>query len=111
MSNHDDLGSGGEDSIPAHRRRGRPQRPLKNYIEEDIVEKVEEEEPEPLAKSKARKRKKYLQIKENGDSHQEQNDVPRSSNEESVKPNGFWQNGSQRKSTPHRAAESVDECK
>ncbi|CAN6444598.1 unnamed protein product [Victoria cruziana] len=60
---------GGEDSII---RGGEDPRSFD--IEEDIAEKVEEEEPEPLAKSKAvkppsvaengRKRKKYPQIKE-----------------------------------------------
>ncbi|XP_031473092.1 uncharacterized protein LOC116245719 [Nymphaea colorata] len=121
VSSHDDPGSGGDESIPAHKRRGRPQKPLKDEIEEDEAEKMEEEEAEPVAKSKevkppavaenGRKRKRYPQIKENGDSHPEQNGVPGSGNEESVKPNGFRQNGSRRKSTPRRAAEAVVECK
>ncbi|XP_031488372.1 uncharacterized protein LOC116256219 [Nymphaea colorata] len=120
VSSHEDPGSGGEDSIPAYKRRGRPQKPLKDEIEEDEVEKVEDEEPETLGKSKetkvpsvtesGKKRKKFPQIKDNGDPNTEENGDARSGKDDVVKPNGFRLNGSRRKSKPRRAAEAVVEC-
>ncbi|KAJ6346650.1 hypothetical protein OIU76_003350 [Salix suchowensis] len=43
VSNHDDTGSGEEEKIPAQKRRGRPQKPLKDDIDEEEVEKIEDE--------------------------------------------------------------------
>ncbi|KAJ0961706.1 hypothetical protein J5N97_000025 [Dioscorea zingiberensis] len=44
VTGHDDPGSGGEESLSAYKRRGRPQKPLKDDIDEDETEKIEEEE-------------------------------------------------------------------
>lgn len=123
-SNHDDPGSGEEEKIPVQKRRGRPQKPLKDDIEEEEVEKIEDEDVEngtaaimskgtkfPTAEN-GKKRKRLMQPKEKPDSVKEENGAgTRSSTDDSAKSNGFRQNGSRRKSKPRRAAEAVVECK
>ncbi|CAL5351999.1 unnamed protein product [Camellia sinensis] len=124
----DEAGSGEEEKIPPYRRRGRPQKPLKDEIEEE-AENIEEEEDEgentkssisnkdvkheaAAENGKKRKRKKASQVKENPDSVIEENGVgTKTSIDESVKSVGFRQNGSRRKNKPRRAAEVGVECK
>lgn len=125
----DEAGSGEEEKIPPYRRRGRPQKPLKDEIEEE-AENIEEEEEEDGENTKSsvsnkdvkneaaaengkkRKRKKASQVKENPDSVIEENGVgTKTSTDESVKSVGFRQNGSRRKNKPRRAAEVGVECK
>ncbi|CAK7339249.1 unnamed protein product [Dovyalis caffra] len=120
VSNHDDTGSGEEEKIPAQKRRGRPQKPLKDDIDEEEVEKIEDEEAEngktgiaskeaksPTAVENGKKRKRYSQAKEKQDSVKEENGVgTRSSTDDSTKSNGFRHNGSRRKNKPRRAAEA-----
>ncbi|KAJ0987089.1 hypothetical protein J5N97_005445 [Dioscorea zingiberensis] len=123
VTGHDDPGSGGEESLSAYKRRGRPQKPLKDDIDEDETEKIEEEEGDdtkPTISSKevkgavvenGRKRKRQ-QVKENSDSALDENGAgTKSSVEDPAKPNGFRQNGNRRKSKPRRAAEAGVECK
>ncbi|KAF5941314.1 hypothetical protein HYC85_022481 [Camellia sinensis] len=128
----DEAGSGEEEKIPPYRRRGRPQKPLKDEIEEEAknIEDEEEEEEEDGENTKSsisnkdvkneaaaengkkRKRKKASQVKENPDSVIEENGVgTKTSIDESVKSVGFRQNGSRRKNKPRRAAEVGVECK
>lgn len=125
----DEAGSGEEEKIPPYRRRGRPQKPLKDEIEEEAenIEEEEEEDGENIKSSisnkdvkneaaaengKKRKRKKASQVKENPDSVIEENGVgTKTSTDESVKSVGFRQNGSRRKNKPRRAAEVGVECK
>eukprot|EP00262_Sarcandra_glabra_P007326 TRINITY_DN20049_c0_g1_i1.p1 TRINITY_DN20049_c0_g1~~TRINITY_DN20049_c0_g1_i1.p1 ORF type:complete len:139 (+),score=42.41 TRINITY_DN20049_c0_g1_i1:294-710(+) len=125
VASHEDPGSGGEESLPAYKRRGRPQKPLKDEIDEEETEKIEEEEGDDSkaaisskeTKSQAtvengKKRKRYSQVKENVDSSKDEKSVGTKSNtDESIKSNGFRQNGSRRKSKPRRAAEVGVECK
>lgn len=125
VTNHDDPGSGEEEKIPAQKRRGRPQKPLKDEIDDEEVEKIEEDDSEnakagiptkeaksPSAAENGKKRKRYSQAKEKLDSVKEENgNGTRSSTDESTKSNGFRHNGSRRKSKPRRAAEAGVECK
>ena len=125
VSNHDDTGSGEEEKIPAQKRRGRPQKPLKDGIDEEEVEKIEDEEVDNgktgitsketkslAAAENGKKKKRYSQTKEKPDSVKEENGVgTRSSTDDSTKSNGFRHNGSRRKNKPRRAAEAGVECK
>ncbi|OAY84341.1 uncharacterized protein LOC109711881 [Ananas comosus] len=118
VRNHEDPGSGGEEVLPTYKRRGRPQKPLKEDIDEEEGGKVEKEEveegddvkPTSLIKENknsvenGKKRKRNLQVKESSDSVIEEDNS-------SLKSNGFRQNGSRRKSKPRRAAEAGVECK
>ncbi|GMI97470.1 hypothetical protein like AT3G57930 [Hibiscus trionum] len=125
VSSHDDTGSGEEEKIPLQKRRGRPQKLLKDEVDVEEVEKLEEEDGEngkadmttnereslPAAEN-GKKRKRNSQVKEKADSVKEENGFgTRSSTDDSSKSNGFRQNGSRRKSKPRRAAEAVVECK
>ncbi|KAF8396083.1 hypothetical protein HHK36_017695 [Tetracentron sinense] len=124
-TSHEDPGSGGEETLPAYKRRGRPQKPLKDEIDEEEAEKMEEEDGEnpktaisskevkgPAAIENGKKRKRHSRLKENPDSVKEENGTgTRSSTVDSIKSNGFRQNGSRRKSKPRRAAEAGVECK
>ncbi|MQL69655.1 hypothetical protein Taro_001921 [Colocasia esculenta] len=118
VTSHEDLG-GGDEVFPVYKRRGRPQKPLKEDAIENDVGKIEEEEEDGIVKAavpenevkvpttleNGKKRKRSPQIKENSNSVLEE-DAPnmRSSFDDSTRPNGFRQNGSRRKSTPRRAA-------
>ncbi|GLT49777.1 hypothetical protein SLA2020_233160 [Shorea laevis] len=128
-----DLGSfqkakfflGEEEKIPAQKRRGRPQKPLKDEIDEEEPEKIEEDDggngktgingkeiKSPPTAENGKKRKRNSQVKEKADSVKEENGIgTRSSTDDSAKSNGFRQNGSRRKNTPRRAAEAVVDCK
>nr|CAD1825363.1 unnamed protein product [Ananas comosus var. bracteatus] len=98
----------------------RPQKPLKDDVDEEDAEKIEEEEEEAKkeegndvvvsnkeikgsAENANKTKKRDLQVKEDSDPVLEEN--------ESTKPNGFRQNGSRRKSKPRRAAEAGLEFK
>lgn len=115
-SRHGNLDSGGEEQLPAHKRRGRPQKISKNDANEDESEKSEEDGDDFKPKFKeqnttvvenANKRKRCSQAKENSDTVLEEKDtIIRSKVEETTKTNGFRHNGSRRKSKPHRAAEA-----
>uniref|UniRef100_A0A7C9DJY9 Uncharacterized protein n=1 Tax=Opuntia streptacantha TaxID=393608 RepID=A0A7C9DJY9_OPUST len=122
----DDLGSGEEEKIPAYKRRGRPHKPLKDEVEEDEqIDQMEndDENAKSPSKSKAsniqiaadngtKRRRRSSQVKENSDSIKEENgSEDNAKTEDSIKPVGFRQNGSRRKSKPHRAAEVGVECK
>lgn len=125
VANHDDPGSGEEEKIPAQKRRGRPQKPLKDEIDEEEAEKIEEDDSEnakpvistkemksPSTAENGKKRKRFSQVKEKSDSVKEENsNGTRSSTDDSTKSNGFRHNGSRRKSKPRRAAEAGVECK
>ncbi|KAJ7947511.1 Rho GTPase-activating gacO-like protein [Quillaja saponaria] len=125
VTNHEDPGSGEEEKIPAQKRRGRPQKPLKDDFDEDEVEKIEDDDSENVKngvpgkemKSLAttengRKRKRNSQVKEKPDLIKEENGIGnRSITDDSTKSNGFRHNGSRRKSKPRRAAEAGVECK
>ncbi|XP_014506909.1 uncharacterized protein LOC106766702 [Vigna radiata var. radiata] len=114
-----------EDKVPAYRRRGRPLKPLTAEIEEvevtEIIEKDEENvkgngstnelKTQPITINK-RKRKRSTQVKEKIDPMKDDNGIlAKSSPDDSIKSTGFWQNGSQRKNKPRRAAEAGVDCK
>ncbi|ONK70153.1 uncharacterized protein A4U43_C05F30820 [Asparagus officinalis] len=121
---HEDPGSGNEEPLPPYKRRGRPQKPLKDDIDEEEVAKIEEEEVNPKLVSpvketkgvptveNGKRRKRQPVVKENSDSIHEENGTGLSTTtEESMKKNGFRQNGSRRKNKPRRAAEAGVEFK
>uniref|UniRef100_A0A5B7AJK2 Uncharacterized protein n=1 Tax=Davidia involucrata TaxID=16924 RepID=A0A5B7AJK2_DAVIN len=123
---NEDPRSGEEEKVPAYRRRGRPQKPLKDETEEEVeTEKIEEEDGEnpkssisskdvknQVATVNGRKRKRSSQVKENPDSIKEENGVgTKSSSDDLIRTVGFRQNGSRRKNKPRRAAEVGVECK
>lgn len=122
---HEDPGSGGEEILPANKRRGRPQKSLKEEVEEEEAEKIEGQDVDnskdavtgkeiksPVAVENGKKRKRYAQVKENTDSVKEANGFGmRSSTDATTKSNGFRQNGSRRKNKPRRAAEVGVKCK
>ena len=123
VSSREDLGSG-EDEKQAYKRRGRPQKQLKDDLEEDEVEKTEEDGEDvkgsiPIkdmknlaATENGRKRKRTMQAEENMDSVKKENVITtKSRTDDSTKSAGYRQNGSRRKNKPRRAAEAVVECK
>ncbi|CAI8592225.1 unnamed protein product [Vicia faba] len=124
VTNQDDIISGEDEKVPIQKKRGRPQKPIKDDFDEEL-EKIEDingenikngvsnkEVKSPTATELARKRKRNPQVKEKLDSVEEENGVgSRLSTEESTKTNGFRHNGSRRKSTPRRAAEAGVQCK
>ncbi|XP_004486928.1 uncharacterized protein [Cicer arietinum] len=123
VTNQEDVASGEDEKVPVQKRRGRPQKPLKEDFDEE-VEKIEDdgenikngvsnkEMKSTTAAELARKRKRNSQVKEKLDSVEEENGIgSRSSTEELAKSNGFRHNGSRRKSTPRRAAEAGVQCK
>ncbi|KAL1193427.1 hypothetical protein V5N11_033752 [Cardamine amara subsp. amara] len=126
----EDRGSGEEEKIPAYRRRGRPQKPVKDEIEgeeeeEELVknrEDVEDKEDDDTNGSvtskedvteNGRKRKKPVESKESNLTEEDNGLGSKSSTDDSTKSSlsiGFRQNGSRRKNKPRRAAEAVVEC-
>lgn len=126
VPSHEDPGNDGEELLPAYKKRGRQQKTLKEEVDEEEADNVEEngtvdhsknvvlskEAKGPVTIETGKKRKRYPQVKEKADSVQKENVVGvRSNNSELVKSNGFRQNGSRRKSKPRRAAEAGVECK
>ncbi|CAA0376340.1 hypothetical protein AtNW77_Chr2g0264481 [Arabidopsis thaliana] len=126
-SAREDRGSGDEEKIPAYRRRGRPQKPMKDDFEEEeeeddeeMVEKMEvEDEDEEIddgsvtSKDLKKERKRKMSNGSNTDLTEEENGLGSKPNtDDSTRSTsiGFRQNGSRRKSKPRRAAEAVVEC-
>ncbi|KAF8087464.1 hypothetical protein N665_0585s0040 [Sinapis alba] len=127
-SAREDRGSGEEEEdekIPSYRRRGRPQKPMKDDFEEEeddeeeeeLVEKMEEEEEEEdgsvTSKKEENERRRKMINGSNMDANEEDNGLGlKSSRDGSTKSTstGFRQNGSRRKSKPRRAAEAAVEC-
>ncbi|GAB2266925.1 hypothetical protein Dimus_001913 [Dionaea muscipula] len=122
----DDVESGEEEKIPASKRRGRPQRPLKNDEDGDtkmIDDDDDDDDDDENAKSSiinkdvmdqtareldGKRRKKSLELKEDSDlAEDEKGSGAKSSTvtDDSVKSIGSRQNGSRRKGKPRRAAE------
>ncbi|KAM3288552.1 hypothetical protein P3S67_021982 [Capsicum chacoense] len=126
QSVHEDLGSGEEDKIPV-RRRGRPQKPSKDDVEEEEQEvvKIEDEEEDSentkgLVLSKdvknqaavnGKKRKRTSQVKEADSMKVEDGVGTKANSNDLIKSVGFRQNGSRRKNKPRRAAEVGVECR
>ncbi|KAJ6813370.1 uncharacterized protein M6B38_143765 [Iris pallida] len=124
VTSHEDPGSGGEEPLPAYKRRGRPQKPLKDDIDEDVAEKIEEEGGDgvkpsfvPVKEMKAavaengKKRKRNPMVKEDSNLDPEENGkVIKANIEVSTRSNGYRQNGNRRKSKPRRAAEAGVVC-
>ncbi|KAG2258339.1 hypothetical protein Bca4012_021680 [Brassica carinata] len=108
-----------EEKIPAYRRRGRPQKPVKEETEgeEEIVENDHDDDTNGSVTSKeevtenGKKRKKPLESKESNLTEEKNGLGLKSSIDDSVKLSGFRQIGSsRRKNKPRRAAEAVVEC-
>ncbi|KAL1569362.1 hypothetical protein AAHA92_00848 [Salvia divinorum] len=123
LAARDDTGSGEDEKLPV-RRRGRPQKPMKDDFEEEEVEKIEEEDEDGeetknfvLSKSSknqaavenGRKRKRPSQAKESDELVKEEE--AKSNATVLIKPIGYRQHGSRRKNKPRRAAEVGVECK
>ncbi|KAG9133716.1 hypothetical protein Leryth_019358 [Lithospermum erythrorhizon] len=119
-SGHENSGSGEEEKIHV-RRRGRPQKVLKDDAEDEEAERVENEEGNKQMKGyvssnddnddNGKKRKKPAQVEENVDSVKMENGVGAKVNSNQlIKSVGFRQNGSRRKNKPMRAAEVGFEC-
>lgn len=122
----EDTGSGEEEKVPTFRRRGRPLKPpLKDNIEEDEIEKTEEDGLDAkvsitgkdmknhAATENGRKRKRSKQTKEEIELVKEESVLaPKTiAANDSTKTAGFRQIGSRRKNKPRRAAEAGVECK
>ncbi|XP_051141931.1 uncharacterized protein LOC127258909 [Andrographis paniculata] len=121
VASQDDPGSGEEEKIPAQKRRGRPQKPLKDDVDEEDfeVQKIEDDgseedttgTPNKDANGKKRKRNSPGAEKVEEAKKEENVDVTKSSVEDesnvcrSIRPNR-----NRRKNTPRRAAEAVVEC-
>lgn len=125
VSDHDDPASDEEEKIPAQKRRGRPQKSLKDDIDEEVAEIIEEEDASDektgipnleikssTALENGKKRKRNTRLKKKHDSAEEENgNGTRSSTDESTRSNGFRHNRHRRKNKPRRAAEAGVECK
>lgn len=123
ISKKEDAGSGEEEKIPAYRRRGRPQKPLKDEIEGvEATEKIEEnvngnnvssnDMKSQLAPENKKKRKRSVQVKEKIDPMKEENGIrTKPSPDDLAKTVGFRHNTSRRKNKPRRAAEAGVDCK
>ncbi|KAG7574589.1 hypothetical protein ISN44_As09g027620 [Arabidopsis suecica] len=123
-STREDRGSGDEEKIPAYRRRGRPQKLMKDEFEEEeeedeeMVEKMEEEDEEiddgsVTSKDLKKEKKRKMSNGSNTDLNEEDNGLgSKSCTDDSTRSTsiGFRPNGSRRKSKPRRAAEAVVEC-
>ncbi|XP_058738333.1 uncharacterized protein LOC131610404 [Vicia villosa] len=118
----EDLVSDEEDKVPAHRKRGRPIKPVTDENEEvvEVTEKIENGEENVNGNDlktgvitvNKKKRKRSSQVKEKIEPMKEENGVrAKSSPTDSAKSTGFRQNGSRRKSKPRRAAEAGVDCK
>lgn len=123
VTSHEDPGSGEDEKIPAQKRRGRPQKPLKDEIDDEELGKTEEEESENKSTSglskdssiveNGKKRKRGSPAKEKPSPVKEEHSVGATlvvATEVTTKPNGFRHIGSRRKNKPRRAAEVGVEC-
>lgn len=122
-TNQDDIGSSEEVKVIARKRRGRPQKSLKDDIDEDEAPKIEDGDSEdttgePIKEAgnktgtqNGKKQKGNVEVKEKVDLAKEEiGNGTKSSSEESKKLNNFRHNRSRRKNKPCRAAEAVVEC-
>ncbi|CAN8254324.1 unnamed protein product [Cochlearia groenlandica] len=120
----EDRGSGEEEKFLAYRRRGRPQKSMKDDIEgeeEEILEKDNDTNglvittKEDVVTENGKKRKKPVESKESNITEEENVVGSKPSTDDSMKsPSllsiGFRPNGSRRKNKPRRAAEAVVDC-
>ncbi|KAI3952795.1 hypothetical protein MKW92_001005 [Papaver armeniacum] len=111
--NNEDPESGAEEAIPAYKRRGRPQKPLKDEIDGDEVENIDEEDGEKAKSAILNKEAKEAELeREFGCCERENSNVgTRTGTDNSTKLNGFPQYRNRRKNKPRRAAEAGVECK
>lgn len=122
----EDPGSGEEEKVPTIRKRGRPQKPVKdevegNGLESDKVEEIVELTKDSLsgkdvkneaAPENGRKRRRSAQAKDTIDSVKEETGIKtKPSANDTVKFVGYRTNGNRRKNKPRRAAEAGVECK
>ncbi|PRQ44521.1 hypothetical protein RchiOBHm_Chr3g0480181 [Rosa chinensis] len=118
----EDPGSSEGHKIPPNRRRGRPQKPLKDDIGEGKTQKIQDEDEKShisreVVKTHSSiengtKRKRDAHVNENLNSIQEENSMEiKSSLDNPTESVGFRQSGSRRKNKPHRAAEAGVQCK
>ncbi|KAI3823208.1 hypothetical protein L1987_04641 [Smallanthus sonchifolius] len=107
--NNGDPASGEDDKILAQKRRGRPQKPLMDGVEED-VEKIEEDDDYDDDEESASSDLNGNKRKRDKEGHKKGNLVKEESPNGS-RSNGFRHVGSRRKNKPHRAAEVGVECK
>ncbi|KAL3647624.1 hypothetical protein CASFOL_008592 [Castilleja foliolosa] len=120
VTNKDDTVSSEKEKVTVQKRRGRPQKPLKDEINEDEAPKIEDEDSEgttgvpnnDVKATNGKKRKRNVQVKEKVDLVEEENGngTKSSTEEESKNSNGLRQYRNRRKSKPRRAAEAVVEC-
>ncbi|KAL9233629.1 hypothetical protein vseg_008600 [Gypsophila vaccaria] len=118
VTSHEDPGSGEEERIPAQKRRGRPQKPLKDEVTNDEESsKMEGDTSENKESSVVttieigKKRKRNSPTKEKQSPAKEENGIAETLvTDVSTKPNGFRHIGSRRKNKPRRAAEVGVEC-
>lgn len=116
---NDENGSGEEEKIPVQKRRGRPQKPLKDDIDDEVAEKIMEEEDANsgltnkdksrpgLESGKKRKKKEKTELLE----EENDNDIEvKSSFIESTPTKSNSGGGNRRKGKPCRAAEACIEC-
>ncbi|ESW03960.1 hypothetical protein PHAVU_011G055600 [Phaseolus vulgaris] len=125
MGNEEDgIVSGEEERVPKQKRRGRPQKVLKDEFDEEEVEEMEEdgggENVKNVVSSKEMKnqnstkegRKRKRNLEEKMEAGEEKSGVRMGSKIDGLtKSKGFRQNGSRRKSKPCRAAEAGVLCK
>ncbi|KAL2507479.1 hypothetical protein Fot_31126 [Forsythia ovata] len=119
VTNQDGPGSGEEEKIPAQKRKGRPQKSLKDEIDEDKTQKLGDEDSEDTTSGvlnkeikgsndaqNGKKRKNNGQFKEKADSVEDENEKgTRSNTKDSNKSNRFRQARNRRKNKPCQAAE------
>ncbi|QCD88443.1 hypothetical protein DEO72_LG3g2991 [Vigna unguiculata] len=126
VSNEEDsVISGEEERVPKQKRRGRPQKVLKDEFDEEEIEEMEADDSgenvkNAVVSSKETKnlnstkqgRKRKRNSEEKTEAGEEKNGVRIGSNIDGLtKCNGFRNNGSRRKSKPRRAAEAGVLCK
>lgn len=104
-----------EEKVPTYRKRGRPQKAVKDSAEDDSADKLHGEGAKATntdeASGNGNERRSVSLTKENVDSMKEETSYDsKSSIIETVKPVGFRRSGNRRKSTPRRAAEVGVEC-
>ncbi|GJU38381.1 hypothetical protein Tco_1191338 [Tanacetum coccineum] len=120
LTSHDDAASGEEERIPTQKRRGRPQKPLMDEIDNDI-EKIKDEEntnvnnvesnKDVKVMENGKKRKRNKLSKEEGDLVKDESVAETKSNSNGLaQVNGFRHARSRRKNKPHRAAEAGVPC-
>ncbi|KAL3645096.1 hypothetical protein CASFOL_010276 [Castilleja foliolosa] len=117
VTNKDDSVSSEKEKVTGQKKRGRPQKLVKDKINEDEVPKMEDEDSEdttgvPNKDANGKKRKWNGQVKEKVESVEEENGngTKSSTEEESKNSNGLRQYRNRRKGKPRRAAEAGIEC-